>query len=91
MFQREDVEAMCRVPLSRRNMPDSILWPHNKNGMFTVKSAYTVARKTLRGGAWAENSNRCAGKRVWAALWKFHLPKKIKVFGWRACHDILPT
>lgn len=68
-----------------------MLWLHNKNGMFTVKSAYKVARKTLKGGAWAENSNGCARKRVWDDLWKLCLPNKIKVFGWRACHDILPT
>lgn len=28
---------------------------------------------------------------VWTKLWKLHIPNKIKVFGWRACHDILPT
>lgn len=29
---------------------------------------------------------------MWSALWKMKVPSsKIKVFGWRACHDILPT
>ena len=28
---------------------------------------------------------------MWNALWKLHIPNKIKVFGWRACQEILPT
>ena len=28
---------------------------------------------------------------VWTRLWHSHIPNKIKVCGWRACHDILPT
>ena len=28
---------------------------------------------------------------MWVAIWKLRVPNKIKVFGWRACHDILPT
>ena len=28
---------------------------------------------------------------VWARIWKLHAPNKIKVFGWRACQNILPT
>ena len=43
MFHREDVEANCRIPLSRRYVPDAIIWLHNKNGLFSVKSAYRVA------------------------------------------------
>ena len=39
----------------------------------------------------AESSKGCVGKRVWAALWKLRIPNKIKVFGWRACNEILPT
>ena len=27
----------------------------------------------------------------WDEIWKLRLPNKIKVFGWRACHEILPT
>lgn len=32
IFQREDAEAVCRIPLSWRNVPDSIIWLHNKKG-----------------------------------------------------------
>ena len=28
---------------------------------------------------------------VWTKIWHSHIPNKIKVFGWRACHEILPT
>lgn len=39
----------------------------------------------------AESSSGCAGKRVWAALCKLEIPNKVKVFGWKACNEILPT
>ena len=46
MFHREGVEAICRIPLSQRSVPNSIIWLHNKNGNFLVKSAYKLARRT---------------------------------------------
>ena len=64
---------------------------HHKKGLFTVKSAYKVAREVLHGRNLAKSSRGCVGKEVWAALWKLRIPNKIKVFGWRACNDILPT
>ncbi|KAL4610617.1 hypothetical protein ACB092_08G063900 [Castanea dentata] len=91
LFQREDAEAICKIPLSKRYVVDSIVSIHNKNGRFIVKSAYKVAKEILRGPNWAECSSDCAGKEVWAALWKLHILNKIKAFKWRACHDISPT
>ena len=64
---------------------------HHKKGLFTITSAYKVAREVLYGGNLAESSRGCVGKEVWAALWKLRIPNKIKVFGWRACNNILPT
>ena len=39
----------------------------------------------------AECSNGAVGGVVWKVLWKLKVPNKIKVFGWRACRNILPT
>jgi len=91
MFEKEDAEAICRIQLSWRYVEDSIVWLHNKKGVYTVKSAYKVAKEVLRGGNVAESSRGCVGKRIWTALWKLRIPNKIKVFGWRTCNDILPT
>ena len=40
---------------------------------------------------WAESSNRSGRQQARSALWKLKILGKIKIFGWRACHDILPT
>ena len=41
--------------------------------------------------SWAETSAGPIGVQVWSILWMLNVPKKIKVFGWRACQNILPT
>ena len=91
IFHRDEAEAICQIPLSRRNVPDSLFWLHNSRGLFSVKSAYHVARRLLteanRGGTSLEG----AEKNIWSAIWKLRLPNKVKVFAWRACHKILPT
>ena len=91
MFEKEDAESICRIKLSRRHVVDIMIWLHQKKGMFTVKSTYKLAREVLRGGRVAESSKGCTGKGIWSTLWKFRIPNKIKVFGWRACNDILLT
>lgn len=40
LFHIEDAKAICRIPLSRRDVPDRIMWMKNKNGLFSVNSAY---------------------------------------------------
>ena len=91
-FHREDAEAILRIPLSHRNIPDSIVWLPNKDGEYTVKSGYFTARELeseLDGRV--ESSGLRNRGCLWSMLWKLHLPSKIKIFGWRACQGILPT
>ena len=68
-----------------------MIWMHQRKGIFIVKSTYKVARAVLSEGKVAESSRGCVGKDVWPAIWKLRIPNKIKVFGWKACNEILPT
>ena len=90
-FNHEDGEAILRVPLSRRVIQDSLFWTFTKSGDYTVRSGYQVARELQKEGNWAECSSGVMGGSVWKVLWKLKVPNKIKVFGWRACCNILPT
>ncbi|XP_075633713.1 uncharacterized protein LOC142606215 [Castanea sativa] len=74
-FNREDAEVICKIPLSHRRVADVVVWLHNKEGAYTVKSRYHVARKVLR--EWAESSTG-AGQQLWKKLWKIRVPNKMK-------------
>ena len=91
-FHKEDAEAILRIPLSSRNIPDSIVWLPNKDREYLVKSGYFTAREldSEMDGRVESSGLRNRGL-LWPKLWKLHLPSKIKVFGWKACQDILPT
>ena len=80
LFHREDADAITKIPFSRTVVPDSISWLHNKNGKFTVTSAYKVARRMRGNGNRAESSRGCARKFIWPVLWKLCIPNKIKKF-----------
>jgi ribonuclease HI len=67
-----------------------LIWNYNKNGDFTVRSAYHLAKDRFE----VDNgscSNRDNSKVLWKALWAIEGPKAAKSFLWKACSDILPT
>ena len=68
-----------------------MVWISEKSGEYSVKSGYRKAQKAWKELNWAESSRGAVGREVWKTLWKLKVPNKIKVFGWRACHSILPT
>ena len=47
MFHGFDAKAIYRIPLSRRCVPNVLVWLYNKNGRYSVKSGYYVARRLL--------------------------------------------
>lgn len=49
-----------------------------------------MARQILKTEEWTECSSGSSGIEVWTKLWRMKVPSKIKVFGWRACQNILP-
>ena len=47
-FQRDDTDAILRIPLSHRQVPDEIFWLHTKSGEYSVKFGYHMARLISR-------------------------------------------
>ena len=81
-FHREDAEAICHIPLSRRFILDLFVWLPNKNEVYSVKSGYHIARGLSRERNGMEESSGMRNKGlIWPRLWKLKLPSKIKVFG----------
>ncbi|KAF5481399.1 hypothetical protein F2P56_002053 [Juglans regia] len=90
VFNSEEAQLICNIPLNMRNISDRLIWARNTKGIFTIKSSYFldyVLTKQSRG----ESSNAEATDVVWRKMWKLHVPGKIKQFLWKALNDILPT
>ena len=47
-FTWDEAKAICRIPLSRRFVEDSLVWLHNKKGEYTVRSGYHLPRQVIR-------------------------------------------
>ena len=50
------VKTILNIPISHHLSEDSIIWVDNKKGIFSVKSAYYVAKKMLDSDIQAETS-----------------------------------
>lgn len=72
----EEGEAICNIPLSRRQVLDLVYWMHSKDGNFTTKSAYKVAKTLLKKEDWVELSSGCAVKRVWLPYGSYESPTR---------------
>nr|XP_051217778.1 uncharacterized protein LOC127335209 [Lolium perenne] len=75
---------------------DFAFWPHTKFGIYSVKSAYNLARSVSFFEACSVNggglpSDTSADEKFWKSLWAIKAPGKTKIVLWRVAHDCLPT
>ena len=68
----DDVEAISRIPLPRRQKEDEMMWGFNKIGEYTVKSGYQLALK-LKFPDDPSSSESNSSK--WKSLWALDLPE----------------
>lgn len=40
LFNPQEVEIICRLPISRGTADDKMVWRPTKNGLFTINSTY---------------------------------------------------
>jgi hypothetical protein len=96
VFEEEVANQVLQVPVSRRGGEDSVSWPYTKFGVYTVCSAYNLARtvkffveRSKHGGDSSSTSG--SDGLLWKKLWSIKAPGKMKINLWRFAHDCLPT
>ncbi|XP_060965512.1 uncharacterized protein LOC133034440 [Cannabis sativa] len=85
LFEERDQRLIRQIPLNINHTSDSLCWFNEPNGMYSVRSAYTLQQK-LKG-----LGNDVAASDFWKSLWALKLPPKIKNLMWRAGSNCLPT
>ncbi|XP_059436514.1 uncharacterized protein LOC132169501 [Corylus avellana] len=90
LFEKEEAEIICNIPLSRFDCPDKMVWRATPTGIFTVKSAYFLEQERSHGEGGASSKGN-GWKFFWKLIWGLSIPNSTKVFLWRACSNLLPT
>ena len=87
-----DVQLILSIPLSQHDMPDFIAWSYMKNGMFSVRSAYSVEWDHQYGSKLRHSNGmgRTTVNPIWSKIWKLACPAKVKKIIWRTLHGTLP-
>jgi ribonuclease HI len=91
VFWPIDAERILKIPLFN-GREDLVAWHFNRNGLFSVRSAYHVQWENKFGSR--PEAHQAGGSdysQVWKGLWELKLPSKIKIFGWRALRGFIPT
>jgi hypothetical protein len=78
---------MVVSPLCQR---EQIVWVGTKKGIFTIGSAYHMAKEIFLADE-GECSNKRQKERMWQTLWKINCPRVVHLFLWKACNNILPN
>ncbi|XP_012836236.1 PREDICTED: uncharacterized protein LOC105956874 [Erythranthe guttata] len=93
MFYEEDRKSILSIPIGSAINEDRLIWHYNKNGLFSVRSAYHTAvhLEQEKAGVNIASGSSLVSSRSWKWLWDLNLPNKIKIFLWRCCNNLLPT
>ena len=89
-FFSNEIKAILSISLSSTNQSDVIIWRGMSKGVFSVKSAYHLA-KAMEEKHKVEGSKQGETSTLWRTIWKLRIPNAEKNFIWRACKEILPT
>jgi ribonuclease HI len=90
IFNMDEANIICGLPICPNTQPDKLIWGAAKNGQFSVKSAYHVAMEMGRRyvGSSSSEGPHCG---LWRRIWRIGGPRVVKLFMWQACNNILPT
>ncbi|KAF4379882.1 hypothetical protein G4B88_021015 [Cannabis sativa] len=87
-FHNEDIPWILGTPVDTQE-EDVLTWPFSPNRHYLVKSGYRVARELNICPTRCSNMDQI--NTWWKMWWHLQLPSRIKLFGWKLCHNWLPA
>jgi hypothetical protein len=92
-FTALEAEEILKIKPGVSLSHDVTAWAFEKNGFYSVRSAYRLLKESQMADAMASSSEAGASGdgRAWSLLWKLDAPPKVRVFWWRVLHDALPS
>lgn len=89
-FSAEEAKVIIGIPLFPSLPPDIIIWNGTASGIFSVRSAYHLGMEMQRCSN-GECSNPVDRSDMWKQIWALKVPNTVKIFLWKASHNLLPT
>jgi ribonuclease HI len=89
-------KVIQQIQICRHGGEDFASWPFDRFGIYTVRSAYQLARtgsffKARAAANHGGSSDLGAQEKHWKSIWAISCPNKMKIVIWRMVHDCLPT
>jgi hypothetical protein len=85
LFIPKEAQTILSIPLSPFFPQDRLIWKGTKNDVFTVRVGMERRTKHQPGGLGKKEINE-----MWKLCWSLHVPNAVKMYLWRACHNLLP-
>ena len=89
-FFRPNAKIIKSLPLCFIPQFDSLVWPAERSGKFSVKSGYKCLYEDLQVREHDPGTME-VDRGLWKRVWKLNVPRKIKHFLWKSCTNSLPT
>lgn len=85
LFDQPIADAIISTPLLPQVLVDALSWSGERNGQYSVRSAYRIYTDAFTTAAHLYRPG------TWSAIWKLKAPPKVKNLVWRVCRGCLPT
>lgn len=90
LFDAKEAMKIFNMAISPRVQQDRMVWRETKNKVFSIRSAYYLAKYLEERGK-ESCSNEKETTTLWKVVWKVRVSPVIKVFLWKAYRNILAT
>lgn len=85
LFAVETVQTILNTPLHHQVERDKMIWKAEKNGHYSVRSAYRICVEEVI------SNDHLRKPGYWSGIWRLKVPPKVKNLVWRICRDCFPT